>query len=46
MRRANGAPKAIEKMKKRVRELTRRTRGVDAKRMVETLSLYLRGWIG
>jgi RNA-directed DNA polymerase len=40
------APKAIEKMKKRVRELTKRTRGVDAKRMVETLSVYLRGWIG
>jgi RNA-directed DNA polymerase len=40
------APKAIEKMKKRVRELTRRTRGVDAKRMVESLSVYLRGWIG
>lgn len=40
------APKAIEKMKKRVRELTRRNRGVDAKRMVETLSVYLRGWIG
>jgi RNA-directed DNA polymerase len=40
------APKAIEKMKKRVRELTKRTRGVDARRMVETLSIYLRGWIG
>ena len=40
------APKAIEKMKKRVRELTKRTRGVDAKRMVETPSSYLRGWIG
>jgi RNA-directed DNA polymerase len=40
------APKAIEKMKKRVKELTRRTQGVDAKRMVETLSVYLRGWIG
>jgi RNA-directed DNA polymerase len=40
------APKAIEKMRKRVRELTRRTRGVDAKWMVETLSVYLRGWIG
>jgi RNA-directed DNA polymerase len=40
------APKAIEKMKKRVKELTKRTRGVDAKRMVETLSVYLRGWIG
>ena len=40
------APKAIDKMKKKVKELTKRTRGVDAQRMVETLSSYLRGWIG
>lgn len=40
------APKAIQRFKKRVRELTKRTRGVDAKRMVQTLSVYLRGWIG
>ena len=40
------APKAIEKVKKRIRELTGRTRGVDARRMVETVAVYLRGWIG
>ena len=40
------APKAIERCKDRIRELTRRTRGIDAKRMVEELSRYLRGWRG
>jgi RNA-directed DNA polymerase len=38
------APKAIDRFKKRVRELTRRTRGVSLARMVEELSTYLRGW--
>jgi RNA-directed DNA polymerase len=38
------APKAIDRFKKRVRELTSRTRGVSLERMVEELSLYLRGW--
>jgi RNA-directed DNA polymerase len=40
------APKAIQRCKDRIRELTRRTRGIDAKRMVEELSRYLRGWRG
>jgi RNA-directed DNA polymerase len=40
------APKAIQGCKDRIRELTRRTRGIDAKRMVEELSRYLRGWRG
>jgi RNA-directed DNA polymerase len=40
------APKAVDRFKERVRELTRRTRGVSIERMVEELSRYLRGWIG
>ena len=30
----------------RVRELTRRTRGVSTERMVEELTRYVRGWLG
>jgi RNA-directed DNA polymerase len=40
------APKALERFKERIRELTRRTRGVSIERMVEQLSIYLKGWIG
>jgi RNA-directed DNA polymerase len=40
------APKAVLRFKERVRELTRRTRGVSTKRMAEELARYLRGWIG
>jgi RNA-directed DNA polymerase len=40
------APKAIERFKERVREITRRTRGVSIERMVEELNRYLRGWLG
>ena len=40
------APKALQRFKLRVRELTRRTRGVSIARMVEELSIYLRGWRG
>jgi len=40
------APKAVLRFKERVRELTRRTRGVSLQRMVEELARYLRGWIG
>ena len=40
------APKAILRFKERVRELTRRTRGVSTERMAEELARYLRGWIG
>ena len=38
------APKAIARFKERVRELTRRTRGVSPQAMVDDLSTYLRGW--
>jgi len=40
------APKALQRFKARVRELTSRTRGVSLARMVEDLSTYLRGWQG
>jgi len=40
------APKAVERFKERVRELTRRTKGVSIERMAEELARYLRGWIG
>jgi RNA-directed DNA polymerase len=40
------APKAVVRFKEKVRELTRRTRGVSTERMAEDLSRYLRGWIG
>jgi RNA-directed DNA polymerase len=40
------APKAVFRFKAKVRELTRRTRGVSTERMAEDLSCYLRGWIG
>jgi RNA-directed DNA polymerase len=40
------APKAVGRFKERVRELTRRTRGVSTERMAEDLSRYLRGWLG
>jgi len=40
------APKAILRFKERVRELTRRTRGVSMERMAKDLAQYLRGWIG
>ena len=40
------APKALKRFKERVRELTRRTRGVSHPQMVGQLSTYLRGWRG
>jgi RNA-directed DNA polymerase len=38
------APKAVRRFKERVREITRRNRGVSMKCMVEELSAFLRGW--
>ena len=40
------APKAIARFKQRVRELTRRTRGVKVETMIVQLSRYLMGWRG
>ncbi len=40
------APKALLRFKKRIRELTRRNRGISLERMVEQLRRYLIGWRG
>jgi RNA-directed DNA polymerase len=40
------ADKSLRRFRARVRELTRRRRGVNAKRMVSDLTGYLRGWVG
>jgi RNA-directed DNA polymerase len=40
------APKARQRFKERVRELTRRTRGISLPVMVGQLAEYLRGWRG
>jgi RNA-directed DNA polymerase len=40
------APKAMVRFKQRVRELTRRTRGVKVETMIAQLSRYLQGWRG
>ncbi len=40
------APQAVERFKERVRELTRRAKGVSIERMSEELAAYLRGWLG
>jgi RNA-directed DNA polymerase len=39
------APKAVTRFREKVRELTRRTRGVSTERMAEELAGYLQGWI-
>jgi RNA-directed DNA polymerase len=40
------APKALQKFKARIRELTCRTRGVSLTRLIEPLARYLIGWRG
>jgi len=40
------APKAIVRFKRRIRELTSRTRGVSIEKMAEEVARYLRGWLG
>jgi RNA-directed DNA polymerase len=40
------APQAVLRFKERVRELTRRTRGISIERMAKELTQYLRGWVG
>ena len=39
------APKALEKFKERVREITLGSRGRSMKQTIDELTLYLRGWI-
>ena len=40
------APKAIARFQKRIRKLTRRTRGISLAQMVQQITTYLRGWLG
>jgi RNA-directed DNA polymerase len=40
------APKALLRLKERIRELTRRSRGIRLEQMVAEVAEYLRGWIG
>src|ERR1700694_5979809 len=40
------APKAIARFKERIREQTRRTRGISLTQMVTQIATYLRGWLG
>jgi RNA-directed DNA polymerase len=40
------APKSLLRFKKRIRELTKRNRGVSLSQMVQQLRLYLTGWRG
>ena len=40
------APKAIARFKERIREQTRRTRGISLQQMVKGVATYLRGWLG
>ncbi len=40
------APKALARFKERIRELTRRTRGISLEQMIEQLARYLNGWRG
>src|SRR6266566_834956 len=38
------APKSLERFKRRIREITRRARGVSIKTTMEELATYMRGW--
>jgi RNA-directed DNA polymerase len=40
------APKAVLRCKQKIRELTRRTRGISVEQMTNELAAYLRGWKG
>jgi len=40
------APKALDRFKQRIREITRRAKGVSMKTTIEELAPYMRGWRG
>lgn len=40
------APKALDRFKRRIREITRRAKGVSIKTTIEELAPYMRGWRG
>jgi len=39
------APKSLERAKERIREITRRNRGISLKRMIHELNRFLVGWV-
>jgi hypothetical protein len=40
------APKSLDQFKQRIREITRRAKGVSIKTTMEELAQYMRGWRG
>ncbi len=40
------APKALDRFKRRIRQITRRAKGVSMKTTIEELAPYMRGWRG
>jgi hypothetical protein len=40
------APKALERFKRRTREITRRAKGVSIETIMKELASYMRGWVG
>src|SRR6266700_2130083 len=40
------APKSLERFKQRIRDITRRAKGVSIKTTMEELATYMRGWCG
>jgi len=40
------SPKARRRLRRRVKEITRRTRGISLEQVIAELNTYLRGWIG
>jgi RNA-directed DNA polymerase len=38
------APKALDRLKRRIREITRRAKGVSIQKTIEELASYMRGW--
>jgi RNA-directed DNA polymerase len=39
------APRSLERAKRRIREITRRNRGISLERMIRELNAYLTGWV-
>jgi RNA-directed DNA polymerase len=40
------APKALDRFKQRIREITRKAKGVSMEKTIEELAWYMRGWRG
>src|ERR1700716_85464 len=38
------APKALDRVKRRIREITRRAKGISIQKTIEELASYMRGW--